>query len=93
VPADETVIRTELILNGRSFLLAQGQDIAALRARIEEATQGTGAFVDFTIVGNRSLSVLVSPAARVVFATETVPFDPRDTGDEQAPYGEMFDAI
>ncbi|MBO3664193.1 hypothetical protein [Microbacterium stercoris] len=86
-----TMVRTEVTVNGSAFLLAQGQDVQDLRRRIEAV--GTQArFVEFTVVGNRSVSVLVSSGAQVMFTDETVEYDARDTGDLLEPYGEDFGA-
>lgn len=83
--------RVEVSINGTAHLLAQGQQLTALKERVEEAVQAGGRFIDFTVVGNRSVSVLITPAAQVVFAVETVQYDPRDDGDEAHPYGGIFD--
>ncbi|WP_308122706.1 hypothetical protein [Microbacterium marinilacus] len=87
----QTMIRSEIAIDARSYYLAQDQDIRQLRARIEEAVQAGGRFVDFTEVGNRQVSVLMTAATRVVISLETVQFDARDTGDLGAPYGGMYD--
>jgi hypothetical protein len=85
------MVRTEITVNGGAFFLSQGQDLDALKAKIEAAIREGGRFVDFTVVGNRSVSVLINPAAQVVFSVETVQFDPRDTGDELQPFGGLYD--
>lgn len=87
----QTMVRTELIVNDRSFFLAQGQDLDDLKRRFEDAAQSAGQFVEFTVVGNRSVSVLISSVTSVVFSVETVQFDERDNGDAQEPFGGMFD--
>jgi hypothetical protein len=87
----QTMVRTEITVNGRSSLLAQGQDADDLKRRIEAAMSTPGRFVDFTVVGNRSTSVLISPHSQVTFAIETVQFDPRDTGNFDEPYGGLYD--
>jgi hypothetical protein len=87
----QTVVRTEIRINGESYFLAQGQDRDEVKQRIEDAAPGT--FVDFTVVGNRSVSVLISDPVQVVVMTEDVEFDTRDTGDIDAPYDEGFDVI
>lgn len=87
----QTMVRTEVTVNGRAFLLAQGQDVQDLRRRIEEAGRNAR-FVDFTVVGNRLVSLLVSRGAQVMFTDETVEYDARDTGDLLDPYGEDFGA-
>lgn len=86
-----TMVRTEVAIDGRSYYLAQGQDIEDLKRRIEESARSAAAFVTFTVVGNRAVSVLISPASQVVLSVETVQLDPRDTGDVEAPYGGFFD--
>jgi hypothetical protein len=86
-----TMVRTEVGIDGRSYYLAQGQDIEDLKRRIEECARSAAAFVTFTVVGNRAVSVLITPASRVVLSVETVQVDPRDTGDEEAPFGGFFD--
>lgn len=87
----QTMVRTEVSVNGTSFFLAQGQSAHELKQRIESAATTGGRFVDFTVVGNRSVSVLITAAAQVVFSAETVQFDHRDTGDENYPYGGLYD--
>jgi hypothetical protein len=87
----QTMVRTEITVNGGSSLLAQGQDVDDLKRRIEAAMSTPGKFVDFTVVGNRSTSVLISPQAQVTFTVETVQFDPRDTGNFEEPYGGLYD--
>lgn len=86
-----TMVRTEVTIDGRSALLAQGEDVDDLKRRLEAAATGQGTFVDFVVVGNRGVSVFVSPRSRIVITVATVQFDPRDTGDEEAPFGGFFD--
>lgn len=87
----QTMVQTAIVIDGSSSLLAQDQDIDDLRQRIEAATASTGRFVDFVVVGNRTLSVLITARSRVMISTSTVHFDPRDTGDVAAPFGGLFD--
>ncbi|WP_246603400.1 hypothetical protein [Microbacterium marinilacus] len=87
----KTMVRTEISVNGRSYYLAQDQDARSLRAGMEGAVRAGGGFVEFTEVGNRVVSVIVTPASQVVFTTETVQFDERDTGDLGVPYGGLYD--
>lgn len=87
----QTMVRTELTINGRAFFLAQGQDPADLRRRVEEAVATPGAFVTFTVVGNREVSVLITPTSQAIFTVETVQFDARDTGDADFPFGGFYD--
>ncbi|WP_238439513.1 hypothetical protein [Microbacterium sp. JZ31] len=86
-----TMVRTEIRINGESFLLAQGQDLAALKKQIVDAAHSLGDFVEFVVVGNRSVSALITHASQVVMSVATVLVDPRDTGDPDAPFGGLFD--
>lgn len=85
------MVRTEVTVNGEGYLLAQGQDLDELRHRMEEAARDRGRFVEFVVVGNRSVSVLVSPRTEIVMSVQTVQFDSRDTGDDETPFGGFFD--
>ncbi|WP_431070757.1 hypothetical protein [Microbacterium phyllosphaerae] len=89
----ETMMRTEMVLDGESYLLAQLQDLGDVKRRIEEAVKSSGRFVDFVVVGNREVSVLITPYSRVTISVSTVLFDSRDTGDVDFPYGGFFDGI
>lgn len=88
-----TMVRTQVTVNDVGFYLAQGQDITDLKRRIEAALQSGGRFVDFTVVGNRTVSVVIAPTTHVVVSVETVQFDARDTGDDTAPFGGAFDLL
>ncbi len=87
------MMRTEMVLDGESYLLAQLQDLGDVKRRIEEAVKSSGRFVDFVVVGNREVSVLITPYSRVTISVSTVLFDSRDTGDVDFPYGGFFDGI
>lgn len=87
----KTMERTEIQIDGMTALLAQEQDLEELLARIVAAANGPAAFVDFVVVGNRRIRVLVTPRSRVAVSTASVQYDPRDTGDEQTPWGGQFD--
>ncbi|MER7798377.1 hypothetical protein [Microbacterium sp. NPDC096154] len=87
----QTMVRTEVTIDGTSHFLSQGHDLEALKQRIIEALHAGGRFVSFTVVGNRAVDALISPGTRVVFSVETVQYDPRDTGDEATPYGGLYD--
>lgn len=87
----QTMVQTEVRIDGDPALLAQGQDVEELKRRFAAAAATPGTFVDFVVVGNRSISVLVTGRSRIVITVATVQFDPRDTGDEEAPYGGFFD--
>lgn len=87
------MIQTQAIFDSTTYLLAQDQDVADLRRRIEDAVRSTGTFVDFVVVGNRQVSVLITQRSRVTISVATVPFDGRDTGDIEFPYGGYYDII
>ena len=87
------MMRTEIVLDGESYLLAQIQDLGDVKRRIEEAVKSSGRFVDFVVVGNREVSVLITPHSRVTISVSTVLFDSRDTGDVDFPYGGFFDSL
>lgn len=91
VTDNQTMVRTELTIDGRTFLLAQGQQSGELQQRIVEIVDSPGAFVTFTVVGNRDVSVLITPRSQVVFTVQTVQFDERDTGDSDFPFGGYYD--
>ncbi len=91
-PDGRTMVRTQIAIDEASFFLAQGQDALELRSRIEDAVHAGGRFVSFVVVGNREVSVLFTPHSRVALSVETVPYDARDTGDADEPYGGFFDA-
>jgi hypothetical protein len=86
-----TVVHTHVIIHDSSFYLAHDQSLDELKQRIEAAAATTGRFVDFLVVGNRSVSVLISPGTPVVFSMETMHLDERDTGIESEPFGGDFD--
>ena len=88
-----TMTRTRILVNDVGFFLAQGQDEGELKRRIEVAARAGGGFVEFVVVGNRVVSVFVSPSTHIVITVETVEFDARDTGDDAAPFGGEFDII
>lgn len=89
----ETMIQTEIVFDGSSYLLAQDQDVDDLRDRIEAATKTTGTFVHMVVVGNRTVSVLITPSTQVTISTAAVPYDPRDTGDVDFPFSGFYDAL
>ncbi len=89
----QTMVQTEIVVDGMSSLLSQDQDLDNLMSRIEAATATSGRFVAFTVVGNRMMRVLVTPSSRVAISISTVQFDARDTGDTDAPYGGYFDLL
>lgn len=89
----QTMVQTEIIVDGISSLLSQDQDLDNLMSRIEAAAATSGRFVAFTVVGNRTMRVLITPTSRVSISVSTVAFDARDTGDTDSPYGGYFDLL
>ncbi|UYO96070.1 hypothetical protein OED01_10685 [Microbacterium sp. M28] len=89
----DTMVQTEIVIDGTSNLLAQDQDVDDLMGRIEDATATSGRFVTFTVVGNRTMRVLVTPRTQVAISVATVQFDARDTGDTDAPFGGYYDLL
>jgi hypothetical protein len=87
----QTMVRTKIAVDGRTFLLAQGQDLTQLKHQIEAAASSRGTFISFAEVGNRSVSVLITAQSRVVMTEETVQYDDRDDGDFELPFGGMYD--
>lgn len=88
-----TMVRTRVTVNDVGFFLAQGQDVDELKGEIESAVRDGPRFVEFVVVGNRSVSVLVSTATQVVISVDTVQYDYRDNGDDSAPFGGTFDLL
>lgn len=88
-----TLVRTQVAVNDVGFFLAQGQDVPDLKRRIESAAQTGGRFVDFVVVGNRSVSVLISSTSHVVISVETADFDVHDDSDETFPFSGVFDML
>jgi hypothetical protein len=76
----------------KSYILAQGHSIEGLREEMVDAMRSAGAFVDFVVLGNRRISVLVSPGLPVVFEEAEVEVDERDTGNVSRPFAlDLFD--
>ncbi|WP_046014115.1 hypothetical protein [Microbacterium sp. SA39] len=88
-----TMVRTQVTVDDVRFLLAQGQDLDALKGAIEAAVRSGPRFVEFIVVGNRSVSVLMSEGTKVVISVDTVEFDHRDNGDDSAPFGGAYDLL
>lgn len=80
------MLRTAITIDHIRFFLAQGTDPELLRAEMVEAVRSGGDFVRFTEVGNRAVSVLVSPGVGIIFQESEVADDERDTGDLSAPF-------
>lgn len=85
------MVRIEAVIDGVTCFLAQDQDVEDVIRRIEEATATTGKFVRLVVVGNREVNVLVTPTSRASISVATVPYDARDNGDVEAPFGGFYD--
>ncbi|MCU1542422.1 MAG: hypothetical protein JWM50_287 [Microbacteriaceae bacterium] len=80
-------------IDGKTYVLAPGQDVAALKLAIETAASAGASFVDFLAAGGHAISALISPGVSVrIESTESVdeapsdgalatPFDPSDVSD------------
>jgi hypothetical protein len=80
------MLRTSVTVDGQRYRLAQGQDIEAIKSAAVDAARAGAGLVDFVVVGNRAVSVLVTPAIRVLFEKHEVEDDVRDTGDTLSPF-------
>lgn len=87
------MVRALIMIDGETAVLAQDQDLEELQQRIEDAAETSGRFVEFAVVGNRTMKALVSGRMRVVFTEETARFDVRDTGDVDHPFGSHHDLL
>ncbi|MWV48011.1 hypothetical protein GRS96_01825 [Rathayibacter sp. VKM Ac-2803] len=83
------MIRTTVTIDGKTYGLSQGEDIDALKESSSHAAQAGGGLVEFVVVGNRSVSALVSPGVPVIFEEIEVPDDDRDTGDVHEPWDDI----
>lgn len=89
----QTMVQTEILADGIPYRLAQDQDLGELKRRIEEAVTTAGTFVEFVVVGNREVSLLITPRSQVSVNVSTVLFDARDTGDVDFPFGGHYDLL
>ncbi len=87
----QTMKRNLLAVDGTTYPLAQGVDVDDLKRQIEDAVKSSARFVNFVVVGNRAVSVLFTPRTCVQISVETVQYDPRDTGEENTPFGGFYD--
>jgi hypothetical protein len=78
--------RTTMQINGRDYLLAQGQDVDALKQHALAALRDGAGIITATLVGNRELDFVISPGVSITFQNEEVLDDDRDDGDLTSPY-------
>jgi predicted RNase H-like nuclease len=78
--------RTTMQVGGKSYLLAQGQNVDDVQqAAVDAAKQGAGV-VKVTVLGNRELGIVVTPGVPIIFESEIVPDEARDDGNLGAPF-------
>jgi hypothetical protein len=82
------VKRIILSVEGRAFLLAQNTDVDELKQQILATMRAGGGFLELVVLGNRSVSILVSPSVSLTVESEDVEFDARDSGDLALPFEE-----
>jgi len=88
------MMRTSVSVNGVEYRLAQGRDIDDVKRATVAAVRSGGDLVDIVVVGNRLVSVLVSPGIPITFEGHEVEVDNRDTGDLDFPFSapaELFE--
>jgi hypothetical protein len=73
-------------VDGTAHLLAQDQDREKIAEKVVQADHEGAGIVTVTIVGNRTLDVVVTPGVPITFESETVPDDDRDDGNLDAPF-------
>lgn len=83
--------QTTIAIGDMQFALAQNSDIGHLKATALAAVRSGAGLLDFTVVGNRVVSVLLPAGTIVVFTTGEVPEDHRDSGDLDFPYESAAD--
>jgi hypothetical protein len=78
--------RHYVVVAGTTFFLAQGHDVQTVKDSVVAALRAGGGLVDLIIVGNVEVSVAISPGVAVIFQSEEVDLDLRDSGDLTDPY-------
>lgn len=71
-------VRTEALLDGAHYVLAQDIDLDDLRRRVLDGVSGSGSFVDLDLENGRSVSVLISARTHIVLVTGRVVVDAAD---------------
>lgn len=88
------MLRTTINVNGVEYRLAQGRDVDEVKRASVAAVRANGDLVDVVVVGNRLVSILMSPGVPITFESIEVDDDPRDDGDLDSPFtapAEVFD--
>jgi hypothetical protein len=78
--------RHYVVVAGTTFFLAQGLDVQTVKDSVVAALRAGGGLVDLVVVGNVGVSVAISPGVVVIFQSEEIDFDSRDSGDLADPY-------
>jgi hypothetical protein len=80
------VQRIIMNIDGTTYYLAQGQNIATIEDAIVAADREGGEVVKVTLYGNRNLDVVATPGVPITFEIEEVPDEDRDDGDLESPF-------
>lgn len=86
IDSPTTMIRNSVAIDGREFLLAQHSDMPGLKQAAKDAVLAGAGYLNLTVIGNREVSILLTPGVMVLFESAEVTFDSRDTGDLAYPY-------
>ena len=88
-----TIVRTQVTVNDVGFVLAPGQDVDQLKGEIESAARSGPRFVEFDVVGDRTVCILVSAGTPVMITAATVAVDHGGDPDDTAPFGSAYDLV
>jgi hypothetical protein len=86
ISKDVSMKRHYVVVAGTTFFLAQGLDVQTVKDSVVAALRAGGGLVDLVVVGNVGVSVAISPGVVVIFQSEEIDFDSRDSGDLADPY-------
>jgi hypothetical protein len=78
--------RDSIIIGGQNHFLAQGVDIDQTKQLALQAMRDGGGLVDLVVLGNRSVTALISPGVTIWFESIEVAPDDRDDGDLTTPF-------
>jgi len=73
------------------YILAQGHDIADVKASAVAAVRAGGGIVDLVVHGGEEVSFLLSPGVAVLFTTEVFESRPEETGEPWPPFASYTD--
>lgn len=83
-------VRTQVAIDGGVFLLDDTRTPADLKDRLQNAARSGGTFVDLDVVGDRTVSVLVSQASKVVISVGPPETDVGDFSFPAAGPGDYY---